>query len=179
MGEQKKSRSHAAVAGLVLAAGMCSLVGWTAGVVVVAGTWVVPDWAVSGGLLVVAFAVALIRWVRMAWPFGLVAVGTSLAVALSWVGDRSATYTVLPAAPGGCHVVVRETSFLFAGDGEVFLTTPLGIGLGRGTYVTDDGYRPVTVGNYVFGWENGIGSLRLTGKPGDPILRSSVRTLEC
>ena len=179
LAEKKKSRWYVTVVVLVLTAGMYALIGWTVGVVVVAGTWVVPDWAVSGALLVVAYLVALVRRVRMAWPFAVVAVVTSVAVSLSWLGDLVATYTVLRASPDGCQVVVRETAWLFAGNGEVFLVEPLGIGLGRGGYTTDDGYRPVAVGDYTLSWENGTGSLRLTGRPGDPVLSWTVRTLEC
>ncbi|MET9227869.1 hypothetical protein [Lentzea sp. NPDC003310] len=175
----RERRWQVAVSGLVLAAGAYALAGWMFGLMIVAGTWVVPAWVPSAALLVVAFVVALVRRVRLSWPSRVVAVLTSAVALLSWVGDLSATYTVLPASPDGCRVVVRESSFLFAGDGEVFLTSPFGIGPGMGTYQTDDGYRPVTVGDYEFRWESGVGRLSFTGNSTDPILRSTIRTLEC
>ncbi len=169
-----------AVAGLVLGAGMYSLVAWTAGLVVVAGSWVVADWTVSGSLLVTALVVRLVRRAGISWPFRVVAVVTVLATLLSGLGDLSATYTVLrPVAADGCRVAVRETSFLFAGAGEVYLTGPLGIGTRVGSYRTDDGYRPVASGDYTFHWEAGTGQLHFTGRPGDPFLSREVDTLEC
>ncbi|MEU7476337.1 hypothetical protein AB0A63_10160 [Lentzea sp. NPDC042327] len=171
-------RSRVAVVVLVVAAGTSALVAWTAGLVVVAGGWVVPDWAVTGALLVAAGLVVVVRWRgRTPWPFRVVAVLTALATLLSGLGDTLATYTVLP--PDGCRVVVRETSFLFAGSGDVFLTGPLGVGTRVGSYRTDDGYLPVASGDYSFRWESGTGRLGFAGRPGDPVLNLEIEPLRC
>jgi hypothetical protein len=176
-GEQK---SRVAVTGLVLVAGMYSLVAWTVGLVVVTGMWVVPDWTVSGSLLVIALVVRVVRRTGISWQFRVVAVVTALATLLSGLGELTATYTVLRSvAADGCRVAVRETAFLFAGSGEVYLTGPLGIGTRVGSYRTDDGYMPMSSGDYTFHWEAGIGQLHLTGRPGDPILAKEIDTLAC
>lgn len=168
------------VIGLVLVAGMCTLLGWTAGLVLLVAGRVVPDWMMSGVPLVAALVLVIVnrlrRGERLDWPVRLVAVLAALGTLLGAAGDLGARYHVLRPAGDGCQVVARETSFLFAGSGEVFLVGRLGIGTRVGSYRSDDGYRPFSSDNYTLDWETGTLSIR--GAPGDPVW-PEVNTLNC
>lgn len=177
-----------AASGLVAAA--LALAGGLIGFVLVWGAQVVPAWAVSTVLLVVAVALLSVRarmrerrgrrsgeqgpatrrpviWTA-AWVVGAATV--ALGSALGFLADRPATYTVLGAAgPGSCQVAVREWSFLFAGDGAVYAVGPGGLGMEVGSWTADDGYAPVASGTYDLDWDDETAVLSLHSTPGNPV----------
>ncbi len=152
---------------------------------------VVPGWALGAALLVVAL---VLLWLprsagapaadetsgaRRAIPRRARAVTTGLAVVslgLAAVGDLfgGAQYQVLPSGSADeCRVVTRETSFLMAGSGDVYVVRNLGVGQRTGTWVTDDGYRPVRAGTYDLALGPHGGTLTVRGAASDPVTPSS------
>ncbi|MFV2118338.1 hypothetical protein ACE14D_07780 [Streptomyces sp. Act-28] len=83
----------------------------------------------------------------------------ALGTAWGAVGDLTSNveYRVLrPAGPGGRTAVVREASFLLAGDGEVYAVGRTGLALGEsGSWTVDDGHRPIEAGTYELSWGPG------------------------
>lgn len=165
----------AAVGCLVLAFVLLVL-GWSWLLLLVAGV-VVPGWALSGGLLVLAFVLWRIgaaarrpaRRVLPRWVVAVLAVLTGLGSLLGALGDLSADYHVLqPSSPHGCQVVVRETAFLFAGSGQVYAVR-FGVGVHRGSWTADDGDRPVGRGDYELRWGADEGTFTVHGSPGNPV----------
>lgn len=80
----------------------------------------------------------------------LITLGVAGSV-LAFVGDAvySTTYTLLrPTGPDGCQAVVREASFLVAGQGQVYAVHPCGVGWRTGSWRADDGIRPIDEGRY-------------------------------
>ncbi|WP_405972110.1 hypothetical protein OG496_22025 [Streptomyces sp. NBC_00988] len=160
---------------------------------------VVPGWEVSGVLFVLALvlwrtfiraarraeAVRLpatrARWVRSARNL-LIAVAVS-GIAWGALGDliNEAEYHVLrPTGPGGCTAVVRETSFLMIGDGEAYAVGRTGLAWGEaGSWVVDDGYRPVAGGTYEIKWERDGGLLLISGTNTDPVIRGGMTDIDC
>jgi len=158
---------------------------------------VVPDWEVSGVLFVLALALwwtflraagraqatrlagTRARWVS---PMSAVLIGVgTLGIAWGAVGDLDARYYVLrPTGPGGCTAVVRETSFLMIGNGEAYAVGRTGLALGEaGSWVVDDGYRPVADGAYELDWEQDGGLLVISGTSTDPVLRGGMTDIDC
>jgi hypothetical protein len=90
-------------------------------------------------------------------------------------------YRVLrPAGPGGCTAVVRETSFLVTGNGEVYAVGRTGLALGEsGSWTVDDGYRPIDAGTYELSWGREGGHLRISGTSTDPVLRGTSTDIDC
>lgn len=71
-----------------------------------------------------------------------------------------------PISPNGCRVLVEEQRFLFSGSGDVYIQPDHNaiIRLIRnpiGEYDTDDGYGPITSGNFQLEWQPTGGTLRL------------------
>jgi hypothetical protein len=140
--------------------------------VVVAGR-VVPGWAFSAVFLAAGAGLGWLgrmphsfryRGSSAGWITGtatgrlLVAawILTALLVVLGvgWDAVLGVRYHFLrPAGPGGCQLVVAESSFTFAGGGTVYLLGARGV-LGHevGRYTADDGYRPVGAGSYQLTW---------------------------
>ncbi|MCX4993095.1 MULTISPECIES: hypothetical protein [unclassified Streptomyces] len=92
-----------------------------------------------------------------------------------------AEYLVLrPAGPGGCTVVVRETSFLVIGNGEAYAVGRSGLALGEsGSWTVDDGYRPVGAGAYELDWGRDGGLLRVSGTSTDPVTAGGSADIDC
>ncbi|MFF9200682.1 hypothetical protein ACF1AE_02400 [Streptomyces sp. NPDC014986] len=92
-----------------------------------------------------------------------------------------AEYRVLhPAGPGGCTAVVRETSFLVIGTGEVYAVGRTGLALDEsGSWTADDGCRPVDAGTYELSWGREGGHLRISGTGTDPVLRGGSTDIDC
>ncbi|MET9914685.1 hypothetical protein ABZZ74_49815 [Streptomyces sp. NPDC006476] len=154
---------------------------------------VIPGWEVSGALLVLALVVhwSLIRAARVretarprkrATPRRL-AEGLLIATAVlgtAWgAGDdliSDAQYHVLsPTGPGGCRVVVRETSFLVIGSGEAYAVGHTGLALGEsGSWRADDGYHPVAAGTYELHWGRDAGVLHVSGTNTAPVFSSAL-----
>ncbi|MFH0248478.1 hypothetical protein ACG5V6_09655 [Streptomyces chitinivorans] len=90
-------------------------------------------------------------------------------------------YRVLrPAGPEGCTAVVRETSFLVIGNGEVYAVGRIGLALGEsGSWTVDDGYRPIDAGTYELFWGQEGGHLRISGTSTDPVLRGGSTDIDC
>ncbi|MDX3639320.1 hypothetical protein [Streptomyces sp. MB09-02B] len=90
-------------------------------------------------------------------------------------------YRVLrPAGPGGCTAVVRETSFLVIGKGEVYAVGRTGLALGAsGSWTVDDGYRPIGAGTYELSWGRDSGHLRIGGRSTDPVLHGGSTDIDC
>ena len=143
-------------------------VGGAFGLLLVWGGLVVPGWAISAGLLLMAAGLALVRALlvhrarrdpgrsgrparRLGRRWGLLAVGAGSVSAVLALGDLGATYTVLPpAGSSDCRAVVREHSFLFAGSGDLYAVGPVGLGRPVSSWTADDGYEPVASGTYEF-----------------------------
>ncbi|SCG59078.1 hypothetical protein [Micromonospora humi] len=172
-----------AAAGVLLA--LLVVVGSWGGMVLVVAGRVVPTWLVSGALLLTPLVITpfwhlVDRWARVPDDVGrsvrIRRVLTLLTV-LAWLGtglglldDLSATYRVLePGGPDGCRAVARQTSFLFAGGGEVYAVPATGIGWQVSTWTADDGGTPITDHAYELRWSDDGGSLILHGDVGQPV----------
>ncbi|WP_328831373.1 hypothetical protein OHT77_29085 [Streptomyces sp. NBC_00252] len=189
--------------GALTAAGVGSLAlgavaSWSDLLLVVGGR-VVPGWGVSA----VLFALALLLWrsfvragrrseavllsvVRPGWlrpATVLLIVAAVSGIAWGALDDliSDARYYVLrPTGPGGCTAVVRETSFLVIGDGEAYAVGRTGLALGEaGSWVVDDGYRPVAAGTYELDWEQDGGLLVISGSGTDPVVRGGMTDIDC
>lgn len=156
---------------------------------------VIPSWAVSGALLLLALVLMGVAAVRhrpedvrktgrrvALPPFlrGLAVVVAVLGSAFGALGDLGAEYHVLhPTGPHGCRAVVRETSFLLAGSGDVYAVGRTGIAWRPvGSWWADDGYRPIAEGTYELRWGPESGSLTLSGRTTDPVM-NAVHGVDC
>ncbi|MFC9891056.1 hypothetical protein [Streptomyces pilosus] len=107
------------------------------------------------------------------------------ALGITWgaVDDliSNVEYRVLrPAGPGGCTAVVRETSFLVSGSGEVYAVGLTGLAVGEaGSWTVDDGYRPIDAGTYELSWGRDGGHLRIRGTSTDPVVRGGSTDIDC
>lgn len=172
----------------VLLAFVILVASWSGLVVVIAGQ-VVRGWVVSVSLLLASLLLVITKAVRRRragsgtsqqprnglrpWGLGLMAITTGLCSAFGALDDLGATYHVLePRGPGGCQAVVRETSFLMSGRGEVYAVTVVGLGWRASQWTTDDGYRPVAVGSYDLKWGGDGGVFTVSGSNVDPVLPS-------
>ena len=97
-----------------------------------------------------------------------VVLATTLGMVWLLVGDARVT-ALEPASPSGCVLVVEESSGLKSGWGRVGTLSPGGV-LPRwqGTYSSDDGYRPFTLGAWDLRWAEGVGTLTLID-PSEPM----------
>ncbi|UUU23764.1 hypothetical protein [Streptomyces sp. DSM 40750] len=177
---------------------LAAVASWSSLLLVVQGR-VVPGWGVSATLLVVSL---LLRWAltqvgrptdasrHPREPARWARLGSSLLIATAVLGTAwgavddltsDADYRVLrPAGPGGCTAVVRETSFLVIGNGEVYAVGHTGLALGEsGSWTVDDGYRPIDAGAYELDWGRDGGRLLLSGTSTDPILRGGSVDIDC
>ncbi|MEU1519744.1 hypothetical protein ABZ490_47830 [Streptomyces sp. NPDC005811] len=191
------SPAFAAVAGTGALA-LAAVAGWSRLLLVVQER-VVPGWGMSAASLVLALALrrALTRrsrragaaelprkqagWVRQA---GRLLIGVAvLGIAWGAVDDlvSGAKYYVLrPAGPDGCTAVVRETSFLVIGSGEVYAVGRTGLAVGTaGHWTVDDNRRPVEEGAYELTWGRDGGRLRVDGATGDPVFDGGAADVDC
>jgi hypothetical protein len=92
-----------------------------------------------------------------------------------------ADYRVLrPGSPQGCTVVVRETSFPQAGDGDVYVAGAVGLAWWpSGRWTVDDGYRPVAEAAYELSWNREGGTFEVRGTHDDQVLSGGDHTLHC
>ncbi|GAA0315384.1 hypothetical protein GCM10010302_63180 [Streptomyces polychromogenes] len=178
---------------------LAAATGWSDLVLLVSGT-VVPGWALCVVLLCAAVVLAGVRAVRVRFATGRTGAAPSRPVALRVVrgvalvaaalscaagalDELGAEYYVLnPTGPGGCTAVVRETSFLVIGSGDVYAIGPSRIGWRpSGSWIADDGYRPVAGGAYELNWSErgGGGTLRVHGTDADPIVSGGIASLDC
>ncbi|MBQ0848125.1 hypothetical protein J8N05_07855 [Streptomyces sp. BH-SS-21] len=176
---------------------------WSGLLLVVRGR-VVPGWALSAALLVMAL---VLRWVlaragrpaptdavrlprKRTWRAVWVPLGTRLLIVTAVLGTAGgavndqvlgAEYHVLrPSGPGGCTAVVREASFLMSGGGEAYAVGRTGLALGTaGSWTVDDGYRPVASGTYTLVWGRDGGLLRISGTSTDPVVSGGSVDLDC
>lgn len=99
-----------------------------------------------------------------------------VGVHLMWTMVQATSYHLLkPIGPGGCRVVVRESSFLMAGGGEVGVVGRWGGPAPMiARYSVDDGGRPIEHGDYTLTWgADGSASLYISAAydgPGEPPL---------
>jgi hypothetical protein len=166
------------------AAGWClllagvTLVAWWFGFVWVWGALVVPGWSLSVGLLGVSIALMVARATAgeqgaatpksPGWVLSAVLIGLFNAFAL--LVDFPASYTVLrPAGPGFCQMAVRESSFLFAGSGDVYAVGFAGLGREVSSWTADDGGQPIAAGSYELHWDETGGVLSVYGDGGSPV----------
>lgn len=203
MAEERVQRSVRLSPAVSTAIGVGSLVlaavaSWSSLLLVVRGR-VVPGWALSAALLVIAL---VLRWVltreggpadasrlsgkRAVWAWWgncLLIVMAVLGTAGGAVDDliSSAEYHVLrPEGPGGCRAVVRETSFLVIANGEAYAVGRTGLALGEsGSWVVDDGYRPIDGGTYALEWGRDGGYLQISGTSTDPVVRGGSADIDC
>lgn len=158
---------------------MLVVLGWC-GLIVVFGPFVLPPWTIGTALLVAAVILGRIyqrlcigeddRPMTPAWR----AVTTMAAVGcvVAFLGDAAfgATYTVpKPSAPGGCQAVVRESSFLMSGGGQVYSVHPIGVGWRTGSWTADDGLRPIDDEQYELSWGLENGALLVRGDGRNPV----------
>ncbi|UXX93439.1 hypothetical protein N7U49_17205 [Streptomyces sp. AD2-2] len=187
-------RTAAGVGSLALGA----VASWSDLLLVVGGR-VVPGWGVSAVLFVLALVLrrifvragrrgdaVLLPAARPGWPRSttvLLIVAAVSGIAWGALDDliSDARYYVLrPTGPSGCTAVVRETSFLVIGDGEAYAVGRTGLALGEaGSWVVDDGYRPVAAGTYKLEWERDGGLLVVSGSGTDPVVRGGMTDIDC
>ncbi len=148
-----------------------------AGLLLVVGGSAVPGWVVAGACLSGALLVLLHRSRRPRgrvprWAVATVLVAGTLGggvAALADLGYGAAYLSLDPASAGGCRVVVRETSFLRAGGGSIFVVDgSTGIARRALTYTADEGYRPVAAGAVTLTWRDGVGTLHGLDPSYDP-----------
>ncbi|MER5777492.1 hypothetical protein ABT144_25030 [Streptomyces sp. NPDC002039] len=175
--------------------------GWSNMLLLVAGR-VIPSWAVSAALLLVSLVLMGVAAVRrlsedgrrrsedgrktgrhMALPpflRGLAVVVAVLGSVFGVLGDVGAEYHVLhPTGPHGCRAVVRETSFLVIGNGDVYAVGRTGIAWRpAGSWWADDAYRPIARGTYELRWGPQDGTLALRGSTTDPVMEG-VHRVDC
>ncbi|WP_055688222.1 MULTISPECIES: hypothetical protein [Streptomyces] len=171
---------------------------WSSLLLVVQGR-VIPGWGVSAVLLVVSLVLqwALTRVGRLTDASKLLRkrvkwarLGSSLLIVTAALGTTwgavddlisNVEYRVLhPAGSGGCTAVVRETSFLVIGNGEVYAVGRTGLALSEsGSWTVDDGYRPIDAGTYELSWGREGGHLRISGTSTDPVLRGGSTHIDC
>lgn len=178
----------------ILGALLLVVMDWAGWLVVVFGR-TVPFWTAATGLLLATLVQAV--WAAVSrrsgqrrsqrglpprWLSIGIAAAAAGGVGLAGAADvgLGATYTVLgPPAPSGCRVVVRETSFLFGGSGQVYEVSALGVGHRVGSWGVDDGYRPIANGHYELQWGRHGGVLRVWGNAADPVLGNALQELNC
>lgn len=168
--------------------------GWSNVLLLVAGR-VIPSWAMSAALLLVSLVLMGVTAVRrrsederktgrrVALPLflrGLAVVVAVLGSAFGVLGDVGAEYHVLhPTGPHGCRAVVRETSFLLVGGGDVYAVGRTGIAWRpAGSWRVDDAYRPIAKGTYELEWGPESGTLELRGSTTDPVM-DGVHGVDC
>ncbi|GAA3679577.1 hypothetical protein GCM10023081_17190 [Arthrobacter ginkgonis] len=173
--------------GLCLLLAAATTLGGMFGLLLVWGGRVMPAWAISTTLLVASLALAIARARvrrhqapdageqgpvrRRSGPWVALAVATGICSAAGGMGDFvfDAKYTVLqPGGPGFCQAAVKETSFLFAGSGELYAVEFGGLGRAVSSWAADDGYEPVASGSYDFEWTDEGALLSLYGGA-DPV----------
>lgn len=177
---------------------LAAVASWSSLLLVVQGR-VIPGWGVSAALLALSL---VLRWAltRVGRPPGgpelpqkaatwarlgsrLLIVTAVLGTAWGAVDDliSDAEYRVLrPAGPEDCTAVVRETSFLVIGEGEVYAVGHTGLALGEsGSWTVDDGYRPIDAGTYELTWGRGSGRLRVDGTSTDPVVHGGSADIDC
>lgn len=163
------------------------------GLLLVVGERVVPGWVLACVLLL---PLPALRWfpvpaatggphkhrVVPRWVLAVSATVATSVLAYCALGDwaTEADYRVLePSGPGGCRVVVRETSFLVIGTGEVYEVGTGGLGLQIGSWTADDGHRPFRSGTYELEWGREGGLLRIGGTSTDPVWTSDIPVITC
>ncbi|NYI04709.1 hypothetical protein [Allostreptomyces psammosilenae] len=180
----------------VVAVGCLSLAvaaNWS-GLLLVVAEHVVPHWAL--GLVLLSVSLLLLRTpaarglsvtdeaVLRGRPsrlfIAVLAAAAGLGSACGALGDLTADYHVLePKGPGGCRAVVRESSFLFSGSGEVYVVGASEVGWhATSSWMADDGYTPIAFGAYELSWDVQGGVLSINTMSGDPVW-PSVHTLTC
>ncbi|MFF2198478.1 hypothetical protein [Streptomyces sp. NPDC058157] len=172
---------------------LAAATGWSDMLLLVSGS-VVPGWALCVVLFCAAGLLAGVRAVRFgpdaprrSRPMGLVRgvafTAAALSCAVGALDELGAEYHVLhPTGPGGCTAVVRETSFLVLGSGDVYAVGPSRIGWRpSGSWIADDGHRPVAAGMYELHWSErgGHGTLSVHGTATDPIVSGGLASVDC
>lgn len=181
----------------VIAAGclfLAAAVSWSSVLLVVLGH-VIPSWAVSTTLLLVSMVFVRVVAVRQRstagltashrltpprFVRGLLAAAAGLGIVFGVMDDFASEYHVLhPTGPHGCTAVVRETSFLLAGRGEVYAVGPTGIAWRpSGSWLADDGYRPIAEGTYELRWSQDGGTLTVRGTEVNPVMQG-LQSVDC
>lgn len=165
-----------------VAAMMLVVLGWC-GLIQVFGPSVLPPWIPGTALLIAAIILNhTARRVRtgekdriMPVLWRVVSTMAAVGCVVAFIGDAffSANYTVLkPSAPGGCRAVVRESSLLMSGAGQVYSIHPIGVGWRTGTWTADDGIRPIGDKQYELSWGVAGGLLTLRGDGRNPVYPS-------
>ncbi len=170
-----------------LAGSAVAAFGGASGFLLAWGRMVVPGWAVSAFFLAAALTLSVVRSSvrrrmdraadeklqrrRSIW-WAMLAVVTVVVTGFLALPDLlfSASYQVLsPSGPGFCGAVVRESSFLFSGGGELYKVGFGGLGHEVSSWEADDGYRPIRYGTYDFKWTAEGAILRVSGSGHDPV----------
>ncbi len=143
---------------------------------------VVTSLAVAG--LVIALAIA--RRTPMgggyrpavAASIGASLLGVALLIAtfFTWWGSNNDYIEVGRPSVAGCRAWVEESSFLFIGNGSSYSAGPWQpLAFPSGSWVVDDGYRPVSEGQYTLSWsEDGRSvAVGVFGTSADPVVSES------
>jgi hypothetical protein len=140
--------------------------------------------SVAVALLVVALAIA--RRTRLGGGYrpdtpvnlGKALLGVALLVGtfFTWWGSNNDYIEVGPPSAAGCRAWVEESSFLFIGTGSSYSAGPWQlVALPSGSWVVDDGYRPVREGQYTVSWSQDGRSVAVGvfGTSADPVVSES------
>lgn len=109
----------------------------------------------------------VLRWVTGLLVTALVGLSVVGLGVVGLVRSGTAYHVLAPQSVAGCRVVVAERSFLLAGSGTVYVL-PAGrlVPAAVGSYVADDGYRPISGGTFRVEWAGETARLTLWGEPG-------------
>jgi hypothetical protein len=146
----------------------------------------VPRVATWLGVAVLVVALAVARRTRLGGGYrpgtaaslvnALLGVVLFSATFLTWWGDNSEYLEVGPPSVAGCRAWVEESAFLVIGNGASYSAGPWQpIAFPSGSWVVDDGYRPVRAGQYSVIWsEDGRSvSVGVVGTSTQPVVSES------
>lgn len=146
----------------------------------------VPRVVTSIGAVLLVVALAAARRTRLGGGYrpgvavilGNALLGAALVVAtlFAWWADSSEYIEVGPPSVAGCRAWVEESAFLLIGNGASYSAGPWQlVALPSGSWVVDDGYRPVRAGQYTVSWSDDGRSVAVSvvGTSIDPVVSES------
>lgn len=181
-------------AGLVIT-GLLAVVTGLLGILIVAGDRFIPWWMLGGILL--AGALILLRsqaaarrsvpeeeafrwsalqsrWLRVSAS----AAAIFCVLGMGFDALNNTGYTVVSENSAGCKLVARESTFIRAGSGTMFLAEPSGVAFRAGSWRVDEGDRPARDGDVKVRWTGTTVTYLVQGALYDPDAESS-RSARC
>ncbi|MBC9717815.1 hypothetical protein H9Y04_35320 [Streptomyces sp. TRM66268-LWL] len=197
---QRLARRATGLSGYVLGAivlmVLAAAVSWS-GMLLVFAEQAIPGWQAGAGLFSAGLGLLWMRSKRIRRApdtaatslsartrrlLILFVAATGLVGGLGAAGDlvEGAEYFVLePSGPDGCRAVVRESTFLVIGNGEVYTTGAMGIVWHPvSSWRTDDGIRPIASGSYEMKWSREGGVLVVKDDGINPVM-PALHTVDC